>query len=518
MLRPRVSAHHTLLNLFLALTVTACSKVVTVQRTTVPATSRATLDKRSPWLKAHLRSGGVYILAQWRSDSEANAIIGTGEHQNANRVVIDSGLFRVPLDSVSLFETNVVQRSGAHEAMTVVSGITMVVAAVCLANPKACFGSCPTFYVSDGAGTPLMAEGFSASVAPALEATDLDALWLAAPASRDLTVRMTNEAFETHVVRWVDLIAVPRAPGVRVVADDHGAFFAATALTPPRACAAPDGDCLPAIRQFDGVMHSSSADSNDLAVRESIDLEFAAPPPGELGVIISTRQSLLSTYLFYQALAWMGSNATPWLGRLSRNGTTPAAGGIGALLGRLEVLVQDSMGVWIRAGAVGETGPLATDTKVVPLPRAVKHGAAVRVRLRGTKGLWRVEQAVLATIKPAAPAIRLSPVRVTTDGHPDPAARTALLDSARVLTTFRGDRYDLHYRLPGKPAGYELFLEARGYYLEWMRQEWLAEENPLKAAQLLFDPAAALKALAPAYKRQEAGMDSLFWGSRYVRP
>ena len=518
MFRPRVSASCSPWILCLALTAGACSKIVTVQRTTVPASARVTLDQRSPWLKAHLRSGGVYILAQWRSDSVANAIIGTGEHQDANRAVIDSGLFRVPLDSVSLFETNVVQPSGAHEALTVVSGLTLVVAAVCLANPKACFGSCPTFYVSDGSGTPLMAEGFSASVAPGLEATDLDALWLAAPAKRDLTVRMTNEAFETHVVRWVDLIAVPRAPGVRVVADDHGVFFAATAITAPRACTAPEGDCLAAVRRYDGVMHSSSADSNDLAVRESIDLEFAAPPPGGLGLIISSRQTLLSTYLFYQALAWMGSNATPWLGRLSRNGASPAAGGIGALLGRLDVLVQDSMGVWIRAGAVGETGPLATDTKVVPLPRALRRGATVRVRLRGTKGLWRVEAVALATLTPAAPAVRLKPVNVTKDGHADPVARAALLDSARVLTDFRGDRYDLHYRLPGKPADYELFLEARGYYLEWMRQEWLAEENPLKAAQLFLNPAVALKALAPAYKRQEAGMDSLFWGSRYVRP
>ncbi len=513
----RHSAHCRLLILVAAFVLAACSKVVTVQRSTISPSAVAALDHRSPWLKAHLRNGGVYILEQWRSDSDAHAIVGTGQLQDANRTVIDSGLFRIALDSVSLFETNVVQKSGANQAMTVISGITLAVAGFCLANPKACFGSCPTFYVGDGTESRLMAEGFSASVAPALEATDLDALWMAAPASRDLSVTMKNEAFETHVVRWVDVMAVPRAPGTRVVVDDHGTFFAASSLVTPESCEARNGDCLAAVRGFDGVMHSSPADSNNLATRETIELEFRALGPGPLGVIVSTRQTLLSTYLFYQALAWMGSRATPWLGRLSSDRNGPGAGSIDALLGRLEVWTQDSLGEWQVAGAVGETGPLATDTKVVSIPRAAPRGGTLRVQLRGTQGLWRVEQVALAMIRPAEGAIRLSPVDVRRDGHADPVARAALIDRSRVLTTVRGDQYELHYRLPGKPSGYELFLEARGYYLEWMRQEWLAEENPAKAMQLFLDPAAALKAIAPAFKRQEAGMDSLFWGSRYVK-
>lgn len=35
--------------------------------------------------------------------------------------------------------------------------------------------------------------------------------------------------------------------------------------------------------------------------------------------------------------------------------------------------------------------------------------------------------------------------------------------------------------------------------------------------RLLLDPRGMLRSLAPAYKRQEAGMDSLFWESRYVK-
>jgi hypothetical protein len=50
-----------------------------------------------------------------------------------------------------------------------------------------------------------------------------------------------------------------------------------------------------------------------------------------------------------------------------------------------------------------------------------------------------------------------------------------------------------------------------------MRQEWLAEQNAIAALRLVADPAGTLRALAPAYKRQEPEMERLFWGSRYVR-
>jgi hypothetical protein len=75
---------------------------------------------------------------------------------------------------------------------------------------------------------------------------------------------------------------------------------------------------------------------------------------------------------------------------------------------------------------------------------------------------------------------------------------------------------EIGYRLPEGSESFELFLEARGYYLEWMREEWLAEENPARAAQLWLDPSGALRDLAPAFKREEPRIETLFWNSRYV--
>jgi len=92
-----------------------------------------------------------------------------------------------------------------------------------------------------------------------------------------------------------------------------------------------------------------------------------------------------------------------------------------------------------------------------------------------------------------------------------------LTSRSQPLVTLPGDEYLLDYHLPADPASLELFVETRGYYLEWMRREWLADQSATVFRGLLLDPAGALTRLAPAYKNQEAAMEAAFWASRYVK-
>jgi len=85
------------------------------------------------------------------------------------------------------------------------------------------------------------------------------------------------------------------------------------------------------------------------------------------------------------------------------------------------------------------------------------------------------------------------------------------------IVTMPGDAYELGYTLP-PGHDYELFVDSRGYYLEWMRQEWLRDEHPLSALRLFADPAQMLKDLAPAYKQLEPNAEAVFWRSRYAHP
>lgn len=496
-----------------------CSIGATVQRrTTVPPSGLGTLaadTARPRYLKAHMRDGRAYVLEAW---SVRGAIVsGTGRLLDVNRETVSTGAVTLSIDSVVLFETNIVQPSAATSALAIPAVITAGVAAVCLSNPKACFGSCPTFYATDGERELLMAEGFSASVAPSLEATDVDALYRARPDGRRLTLRMTNEAMETHVVRFARVLAAPRPPGGRVFAAADRRFVGATALTPPTRCTAAEGDCGPLVAAFDGRERFSATDSSDLAARETVDLEFAEPPRGPLGIVLATRQTLLTTYVFYQELAFLGSRAGDFIAALERGlpAARAAAWAPGTLLGGIEVLVSDGSGGWVPAGEYRETGPLGTDVRLIPL--RTRADGPLHVRLRMTRGLWRLDYIALAGLGAEIRPERLEPVEVRRRGVVDADARAALLDSARVLVTFPGDEYALTYELPRDPADIELFLETRGYYLEWMREEWLAEEDLARASLMLTDPARALREMALAFKRQEAAMEGAFWGSRYVR-
>lgn len=501
----------------LVFAVGGCDRTKVLRRTLVDPTEVGTVDRRLPYLKAHLRDGHVVVLSRWSVDTAGGAVVGEGERLNVNRQPVRAGAQTIALDSVALFETNVVRNHASVGALGVVTGISAAITVACLSNPKACFGSCPTFYVEGERGQRLEAEGFSASVAPALEATDVDALYRARPASRTFEVRMTNEALETHVVRFVRLLAAPRPDSGRVFATQGRDFWQARDMAPPTACRGAEGNCLSALQDVDDVERFSTTDSLDLAARETLELEFASVPTDSGGLIIASRQTLLSTYVLYQALAYMGRSAGTWLAALQRGDARAReqAQGAARALGGIEVQVRGGDGEWVTVGETQETGPLATDVRVVPLPRLPKGTRQLRLRL--TRGHWRIDHVAIARLTRRVEPIRLDPVVVRRGRAADANALALLRDSARTLVTLPGDEYSLVYRLPEDFARRELFLETRGYYLEWMREEWLAEENPIRAAALFVDPARSMRTMAPEFKRREAEMEAAFWGSRYVR-
>jgi hypothetical protein len=501
---------------FLVLIV-GCGRLFKVERRVVPPDQAQTLDHRSPYLKAHLRSGGVYVFSQWSWSDSTGRVAGVATLYDAARTRVDSGRVELSRDSVALFETNITKPSISGRALTVMAGVTAAAALACAANPKACFGSCPTFYAPDSTGRlVLQAEGFSASIAPALEATDIDALFRASASDRRFVLRVTNEALETHIIRRADLLVAPRPPNGRVFVTRDHRFIQASNLTPPSRCLAGEGECRVALAAFDGTERWSPADGGDLGAREFVDLEFDRAPSGPLALVVTARQSLMTTYLIYQALAYMGTNATRWLAAMqpSRDSTASAESILGRLLGTIEVYARSPSGDWSPVGETGETGPIAADTKLIPL--TAQGDGPVRVRLRLTKGLWRLDWVALASLGSVVTPARLAPLEVLRAGVPDSLAKRHLLGQSDPLTTLPGDALDLVYELPPRPEQYDLFLDARGYYLEWMRREWFAEENPSAARRLLLDPAAMLRSLAPAYKRQEPDMERAFWGSRYV--
>ena len=198
-----------------------------------------------------------------------STLAGHGARYGLQRQLIDAGDFTLPLDSIALLESEVRVGSRPNPVVGMAIWTTLwgVVTIACVADPKSCFGSCPTFYVATDSGEALAAEGFSASIARVLEAEDVDALFDARVTGSTFSLRMRNEALETHAIQRLALVAAPRPRGGRVLASVDGQLVPATALRAPTGCRAKEGDCRAAVAALDRVERRSPADSTDLATK-----------------------------------------------------------------------------------------------------------------------------------------------------------------------------------------------------------------------------------------------------------
>lgn len=502
--------------LLLAIALMACSTTSYRARFVKPASPQK-VDEKAQFLKCHMYDGGVYVLEQWHFDAAGQFLFGNGRAYDPDRKPISTGAQKVRVADIELLETDDPERvpQNGVAVMAVVTGASLAMTALCLANPKACFGSCPTFYTDDGHGRSIQAEGFSSSVARSLETTDVDALWMAHPAGSTFDVLMTNEALETHMVDSVRLMAFERPPGGRVLraGDD---FYAARAIHAPIACSSSQGDCLPDVSVVDDRAYLSPADPHDLSTKEAIDLKFERAQ-GPIGLVIAARNSLLNTFLFYQALAYMGRNAGDWYMRLNHapEGELKTLGTFGDLLGDIEVSVRGSDGEYRHVGSYSEVGPIAREVQLIRIPpdaSTASDTAPLEVRLTLTAGNWKLDHVGLAELGSRVSPRVIAPSAVLHKDVVDPRALQRLLTPGEHLATYPGDEYTLRFQLPD--AHDELYLESRGYYYEWIRNSWLPEQSSWELARLFLDPRGAMQRLAPAYKRIESNMERVFWQSR----
>jgi hypothetical protein len=483
-----------------------------------PAAPPARSDE-SRFLKVHMRSGELYLLGSWQVDGARTRIDGEGTRYTAAREARETGRQSIPVADVALLEVDRPESiaSGGLGALAFMTTLFGTLTAVCAADPKGCFGSCPTFYADDHATGRPLAEGFSSSIARSLEARDVDALFAFAPrGGRRLELTMRNEAFETHAVRRVRLLAFPRPSGGRVLRSPDGAFHEAFELRAARSCRAAEGDCGPALAAWDGEERSSPADASDLATREEIELEFAPAGPGSLGLVVGARQTLLSTFLFYQTIAHFGRGAGAFLAAVERGGGAErGALAMARVLGGVEALVAGEDGRYGPLGTFDEAGPIAGD--VVVLPFAASGRGPVRVRLRLARGHWRLDYVALARLG-GSPAPRVvEPSAVLRNGRADEPARTTWRAGTDHVVTIPGDALRVRFELERPARQLELFLESEGFYYEWLRSEWLRDEDAELALLSITRPEEALRRLAGPFKQREAGLDRTFWASRFRR-
>ena len=486
--RIRMKRRHAFVCIALAVLVSSCIVTRVQVELLDPGDAAETYVKSS--FKAFLTDGRVAVF-QDGGHVTADSIFGLGTLYSldlANFI----GINALALDDVIGLESvrgRVDFGRSVFKNITTVASIPVVligaITITCIWDPK-CFGSCPTVYSYDDTGEVLEAETFSYSIAPLLEARDVDRIRVVPDANGVVKLEVRNEALETHYINHLAILEVRHEADQAAYPNEEGHILVVGDLTGATSAIDRDGsDRLGELSARDGMAFYSS-DQRIRAVtaedfRDYIELTFPRPDSESAALVLRHRNSLLNTILFYDLmLASQGAGALDWLAADMANigKVVELDQWVRKIMG-LEISVQSPAG-WERVTRLRDTGPLAWDEVAIQVP--VPEGDELRVRLSFLADEWRIDFAGLAEevqfVDPTeASFVHVAPIDEAPD--PDLADRIAQPDEDYLVTI-----PSVALSLESAPLGAwsddkrSFFLSSQGYYTEWIRPEWIRTADP----------------------------------------
>ncbi len=461
--------------------------------------------------KAHLYDGSVVVFATGVRQVD-DSLRGVGVRYDLNSDYV-ADVAAVPLDSVLGVEAYFGGDVNTPATVLLTSAATGAAAVGAAVLSVAIFGSCPTVYTDDAPGDGLEAELFSHSIAPLLEARDVDVLAAKARGGL-LSLEIRNEALETHYINHLELLEVAHRPDEWIVPDGRGIPWALGSVAAPASVRDRIGRDLGATLVAtddeayatapDVVENASSADYLDY-----VDVTFPAPAGRDtVALALRLRNSLLNTILFYDfMLAPGGLTTAEWLtDSMQQIGQAVHMGHWYQQYFGLHVAVW-SDGEWVPVDRLPDVGPIAWKdiTTRVPVP---SDADTVRVRLSFLADQWRIDRLAVAD-EVRLPETRVLPAARAFDRRgealPGVLTETAAPDRS-YLETRPGSVFTLEFDVGEDtgPVERSWLLASQGYYTEWLRQDWLKQ--------------AALGGPADPFTPTDATLDALFERWRSVGP
>lgn len=462
--------------LLLCLCLASCVKVHTLRVDPVDLTVAEPIVVESP-VKVHLVDGSTVVFAKGISVADGT-ISGEGFRYDL-MLRLQEPIVAVPVKDVAAIEAfQSPINTGATAAAT--TGVTVGATIAGIGLALAIFGSCPTTYSLQDTEPVMEAESFSYSIAPGFEARDLDRLGIVFHGD-DVVLEVRNEALETHYINQLELFAVNHDDGEFVYADHRDRPLVLGELQAATAAIDNSG------RQVRDVIAAADDDSwrspderlaavTDTDFDDHIILSFDVQPGSNNAMVLRLRNSLLNTVLLYEvmladqgwlALDWMGKDLNSLFGRWRLGSWYRKNMG-------MQVSVHDGER-WVDVARFGDTGPIAWKELAIPLPRQQRD--RLEVRLSFVADNWRIDRAAIAPVLREA-ALHKVPIREIRDAvtavH-ETARDNLAEDDDRYVITRPGEHLRVHFATDALTPGadYTFFMAATGYYMEWMRRDWL---------------------------------------------
>ena len=434
-------------------------------------------------VKAHLIDGSTVVFPEGVNVYDGK-VQGKGERFD---IALENNRFvdEIALDDIAAmesFQTPVNTGATAVASTAGTAGWVLVGGAAALLL----FGSCPTVYSVDSDVAFLEAELFSYSITPSFQARDIDKLGLQHVQDGYVELDVRNEMLETHYIDQLEVLEITHAADQVAYPDSNGQpILVGTTIEPVSAVDQYDRDIMSEITAADGQVWSAT--NNRMAkvspedYHDSLDFEFNVPKnSGEIALVLKMRNSMLNTVLLYDVMLKEQSFAAlDWMGHdLSHLGNRAEMG----------LWYRENMGMTIsvwrdgrfrKVGRIGDQGPIAWSERILILD--APEGNTVRVRLSFVADNWRIDQVALA-IDAERGKVRTIPVTTAQTPEmvrPDIPEFLAHADDTYLITR-PGDSVQIGFDVGESNQPRTFFLATEGYYMEWMRSEWLTEEHRRK--------------------------------------
>ena len=379
-------------------------------------------------------------------------------------------------------------------------------------------GSCPYIYAYDGKEFKLEAEAFGTSISKAFEAQTFSLLPSLNPVNGRLTVRISNERPETHLLNSVQLFAADAGKASSTVLDINNILWPVLDANPPSAAYdQSEKDILPDIGKKDGRYWKS-----DLAhiapfsgFRDQLEVQFDLPQDAsEATLIIHAVNTNLITEAYRSVSTIVGDATMEFYRALEQDS-------------QLQSEIRDwlhecSLRIEVAHGTVWEAaGTMIPEANVAPFSRAIRirnlksFKNMLRIRLSSLTDVWRID-AVSIDFSPVRPLSLHSLKMISVKSSDKNNCENAIKSNDSLYALILPPNYiDIHFEsVPVLEMRKPIYILAiQGYLYEWFSNPKESTDNLVATEMSSGDRVAMLKLLVqqkniflpPIYARWQRG-------------
>lgn len=473
----------------LIITTLLLSSCVIIFRTNKVDTDLSSKSVKSP-VKVHLNDGRTALFQTGASFTESQ-IQGNGIlyslDLNKKRQIDRIDRSEVAAYEVFTSKVDPISTVLVSSAATAASLFAVAVLSVAI------FGSCPTIYTETDSAMVLESELFSNSIAPMLEKRDITDIHSRPDEEGLMHLEIRNEALETHYINHLELLEVSKRKGQRIVADSDGRIYGLSEFADPIAAIHKDEDIRSVLTESDSLAFESTIgelEGSEDIQWDYINLEFAPGISDKGALFFELRNSLFPTVLLYDfLLGSQGVESLDWIGKdLETVSGAVALGDFNyTYMGlRIEQKMEDE---YKEIGRIPNTGPIAPREIAVPVNHMPQD--TLRFRLKFLADSWRIDKLKLAR-EISEPQYRFIPVASIQNAEGETGTGyLSLINEAdeQYFVTTPGDRFTATFETTLPDAGFEYsyMLAGQGYYIEWIRKDWIENTSAPDGLQLSAD-------------------------------